>query len=90
MNLTITEDDKIVEIDYIFLVRRLVEAEDCHDIELEQFIHTLFLGIKEYSEEHKHMPYGPTMKIFDIKKRFPGFVNSCSSFFRKEEMGQRI
>ncbi len=77
MDLTALENDQIVKIDYIFLMRRLVEAEDNNDGILKQEINSLLYSIQEYAEEHKCMPYGPTIRIRDAKKMFPVYINSC-------------
>lgn len=71
------KDDQFVEIDYIFLLRRLIEAEDNKNIILQETIYSLFSSIQEYSEENKHMPYGPKIKISDIKKAFPEYIDFC-------------
>ena len=71
------KDNQYVEIDYIFLLRRLIEAEENKDNKLQELIYSLFASIQEYSEANRHLPYGPQIKIIDIKKAFPTYVDSC-------------
>ena len=77
MDISKYDDEQLVKVDFIFLIRRLIEAEDNQDAELQKEIRYLLYSIRKYSEEHKHMPYGPIMKIRSVKKMFPLYVNSC-------------
>lgn len=81
MDLTSLTNDQIVKIDYIFLMRCMVEAEDNKDIILKKQIDSLLYSVQDYAEEHGHMPYGPTIKIGDVKKLFPINFNKCPIVF---------
>lgn len=77
MGLTGLDNDITVKIDYIFLLRRLIEAEETMNFDLQEAINSLLYSIMEYAEEHKCMPYGPTIKIGYAKELFPSYKDTC-------------
>lgn len=77
MDLTNLENDQVVKIDYIFLLRRLIDAEDNKDLMLQQGITSLICSVQEYMEEHKCLPYGPPIKISTAKSMFSSYIYSC-------------
>ena len=77
MRLIDLNDDQLVEIDCIFLLRRLIEAEDTNNLKMQSLINTMFNNIREYSEAKKHMPYGPQIKVGEVKRIFSKYMSSC-------------
>lgn len=79
MDLTMLDDNLLIKIDYIFLLRRLIEAEDNKDIALQNRINSLLAGVQEYTEEHKCLPYGPTIEVGSAKEMFSTHIYSCQA-----------
>ena len=77
MDLTKLDNNRLVKIDYIFLLRRLIEAEDDKDIVLQNKIKSLLASVQEYAEDHKCLPYGPTIEVGVAKKMFSTHIYSC-------------
>lgn len=77
MDLTLIDNSRLIKIDYIFLLRRLIEAEDDKDIVLQNRINALLASIQEYTEEHKCLPYGPTIEVGAAKKMFSTHIYPC-------------
>lgn len=77
MDLTTLDNNRLVKIDYIFLLRRLIEAEDDKDIVLQNKIKSLLADGQEYAEEHKCLPYGPTIEVGFAKIMFSTHIHSC-------------
>ena len=77
MDLTMLDNNQLIKIDYIFLLRQLIEAEDDKDIILKNRINFLIDSVQEYTEEHKRLPYGPTIEVGSAKKMFSRHIYSC-------------
>lgn len=71
----IIDDNTVVKIDYIFLLRQLLEAEETGNTKLQAEIKQLLFDFLEQAEEHQRLPYGPSIKISNLKKLFP--LNMC-------------
>ena len=77
MDLAKLDNNRLIKIDYIFLMRRLIEAEDTKNIVLQNRINSLLDSVQEYMEEHKCFPYGPTIEVGSAKKMFSAHIYFC-------------
>lgn len=77
MKLIEINDNRIVQIDYIFLLRQLVEAEEKGNTMLQSEIKKLLFEFLEDAERHRRLSYGPSIKIGDLKKIFS--LNACKN-----------